>query len=112
MDRGRIIDNVQNVNAVNIDQYGKTGKTSTRVINPPGGKDHFSLGWGDNSEPEPQKPKFGRKRFEQNNNNDNQNPNQNINKGVHTSVKVSNRPGGQSNIVFGTDDTNYDHYRK
>ena len=52
------------------------------------------------------------KQFEQNNNNDNQNPNQNINKGVHTSVKVSNRPGGQSNIVFGTDDTNYDHYRK
>ena len=53
--------------------------------------------------------------FEQNqlqDNDNNLNPNQNINKGVHTSVKVSNRPGGQSNIVFGTDDTNYDHYRK
>jgi hypothetical protein len=34
MDRGRIIDNIQKVNAVNIDKYGKTGKTSIRVINP------------------------------------------------------------------------------
>ena len=63
MDRGRIIDNIQNTNAVNIDKYGNTGKTSTRVINPPGGKGHFSLGWGNDAEPETQKPKFGRKRF-------------------------------------------------
>ncbi len=34
MDRGRIIENIQKVNAVNIDKYGKTGKISTRVINP------------------------------------------------------------------------------
>ena len=32
MDRGRIIDNIQKVNAVNIDKYGKTGKTSIRAI--------------------------------------------------------------------------------
>ena len=50
MDRGRQIDNVQNSNAVYLDRFGKSGKTSTKVINPPGGKDHFSLGWGD---PEP-----------------------------------------------------------
>jgi hypothetical protein len=63
MDRGRQIDNIQNVNAVNIDKFGNTGKTSTRVINPPGGKDHFSLGWGDNNKEE-EKPKYGRKRFD------------------------------------------------
>ena len=116
MDRGRQIYNSQNVNAVNIDKFGNTGKTSTRVINPPGGKDHFSLGWGDNNKEE-EKPKYGRKRFDQFQNsnqqdNNNINPNQNKNTGVHTSVKVSHRPGGQSSIVFGTDDTNYDHYRK
>ena len=31
---GRIIENIQKVNAVNIDKYGKIGKTSIRVINP------------------------------------------------------------------------------
>ena len=45
MDRGRQIDNVQNSNAVFLDRFGKSGKTSTKVINPPGGKDHFSLAW-------------------------------------------------------------------
>ena len=30
----------------------------------------------------------------------------------HTSVRVNQRPGGNSNIIFGTDDSNYDHYRK
>ena len=30
----------------------------------------------------------------------------------HTSVRVNQRPGGNSNIVFGTDDSNYNHYRK
>lgn len=34
MDRGRIIENIQKVNAVNIDKYGKIGKTSIRMINP------------------------------------------------------------------------------
>ena len=115
MDRWRQIDNIQNINAVNIDKFGNTGKTSTRVINPPGGKDHFSLGWGDDNKEE-EKPKFGRKRFDQfqnsNKQDNNINPNQNKNSGVHTSVKVSNRPGGQSSIVFGTDDSNYEHYRK
>ena len=41
--------------------------------------------------------KFGRKIFQQNqkqDNNNNINPNLNINKGIHTSVKFSNRPGG------------------
>ena len=52
MDRGRQIDNIQNSNAVYIDRFGKSGKTSTKIINPPGGKDNFSLGWE-----EPQKNK-------------------------------------------------------
>lgn len=36
MDRGRVIDNVQNVNARFIDQYGAAGKTSVKTSNPPG----------------------------------------------------------------------------
>lgn len=41
MDRGRIIENIQKVNAVNIDKYGKIGKTSIRVINPQEEKTFF-----------------------------------------------------------------------
>ena len=36
MDRGRVIDNIQNVNARYIDQYGAAGKTSVKTSNPPG----------------------------------------------------------------------------
>lgn len=35
MDKGRQIDNTQNVNARYIDQYG-AGRTSVNVSNPPG----------------------------------------------------------------------------
>lgn len=35
MDRGRVIDNIQNVNARYIDQFG-AGKTSVKIVNPPG----------------------------------------------------------------------------
>ncbi len=35
MDRGRQIDNIQNVNARYIDQYG-AGRTSVKTTNPPG----------------------------------------------------------------------------
>ena len=139
MDRGRQIDNIQNCNAVFIDRFGKSGKTSTRVINPPGGKDHFSLGWdeppkepqrqppqqqyGRQHEPyEANKPRIDRRRNEQelprnipqhgynkppqNQQQQYQQPQQ------HTSVRVNQRPGGNSNIIFGSDDSNYDHYRK
>ena len=64
MDRGRMIDHIQNVNAMNIDSFRKTGKTSTRVIHPPGGEDHWNLAWGF-EEPEPQKPKIQNKRNDQ-----------------------------------------------
>ena len=126
MDRGRQIDNVQNSNAVFLDRFGKSGKTSTKVINPPGGKDNFSLGW---DQPEPnqqsQKQPSNKPRIERKKDNEprtipsqyhpktqqppqtNPNPNQ-----QHTSVRVNQRPGGNSNIVFGTDDSNYEHYRK
>ena len=53
MDIGRQIDSVQNSNAVYLDRFGKSGKTSTKIINPPGGQDHFSLGW---EEPKQNKP--------------------------------------------------------
>ena len=127
MDRGRQIDNIQNSNAVYLDRFGKSGKTSTKIINPPGGKDHFSLGWEEPKENKPNtqtqkssmnKPRIERKKETeprtipnkyipktqqmQNNNNFQQ----------HTSVKVNQRPGGNSNIILGNDDSNYDHYRK
>ena len=105
-------------------RFGKSGKTSTKVINPPGGKDHFSLGW---NEPEPahqsQKPQSNKPRIERKKDEPRTIPSQyhpktqqpqnqnNLNQ-QHTSVRVNQRPGGNSNIIFGTDDSNYDHYRK
>ena len=126
MDRGRQIDNIQNSNAVFLDRFGKSGKTSTKVSNPPGGKDHFSLGWDDsqqkNQPPKPgNKPRIERKKeqepraipsqYRSKGQQSQQPPQQNQNQ-QHTSVRVSQRPGGNSNIVFGTDDSNYEHYRK
>ena len=129
MDRGRQIDNAQNSNAVYLDRFGKSGKTSTKVINPPGGKDHFSLGWGDpEPNPQSQKPQSNKPRIERKKEQEprtipsqyrpkaqrtQQPPQQNQNQNQqHTSVRVNQRPGGNSNIVFGTDDSNYEHYRK
>ena len=127
MDRGRQIDNAQNSNAVFLDRFGKSGKTSTKVINPPGGSSHFSLGW-DQPEPNTQsqkqqsnKPRIERKKeqeprtiptqYHPKTQQPQQPPQQNQNQ-QHTSVRVNQRPGGNSNIVFGNDDSNYDHYRK
>ena len=133
MDRGRQIDNIQNSNAVYLDRFGKSGKTSTKIINPPGGQDHFSLGWEEpkqiktntqSQNPPMNKPRIERKKETQPRTITNkyqpktqqiQNNNININTNVnqqHTSVRVNQRPGGNSNIIFGTDDSNYDHYRK
>ena len=64
MDRGRMIDHVQNVNAMQIDSFRKTGKTSTRIIHPPGGEDHWNLAWGF-EDPEPPKPKVNNKKIDQ-----------------------------------------------
>ena len=131
MDRGRQIDNIQNSNAVFLDRFGKSGKTSTKVINPPGGKDHFSLGWEEpqqqnqSQKPQSNKPRIERKKeteprtipsqyhpkTQQPQQAPQQSPNQNQNQ-PHTSVRVNQRPGGTSNIIFGTDDSNYEHYRK
>ena len=129
MDRGRQIDNIQNSNAVFLDKFGKSGKTSTKVINPPGGSSHFSLGWDDspqNNQPQKQqsnKPRIERKKeqeprtipsqYRPKAQRTQQPPQQNQNQNQqHTSVRVNQRPGGNSNIVFGTDDSNYEHYRK
>ena len=127
MDIGRQIDNIQNSNAVYIDRYGKSGKTSTKIINPPGGKDNFSLGWEEpkqnNTNTQPQKPIMNKPRIERKKETEprtipnkyhpktQQTSNNNINQ-QHTSVRVNQRPGGNSNIIFGNDDSNYDHYRK
>ena len=133
MDRGRQIDNIQNSNAVYLDRFGKSGKTSTKIINPPGGQDHFSLGWEEpkqiktntqSQNPPMNKPRIERKKEIQPRTipnkyqpktqqipNNNININTNVNQ-QHTSVRVNQRPGGNSNIIFGTDDSNYDHYRK
>ena len=65
MDRGRIIDKVQNENARFIDTFGSSNKTSVRTTNPPGkdisnigGKSSFSLGW---SAPEETAPRVQKK---------------------------------------------------
>ena len=50
MDRGRMIDHVQNVNTRQFDKFA-SGKTSIRLFHPPGGEDHIQLGWSYN-EPE------------------------------------------------------------
>ncbi len=67
MDKGRQIDKTQNLNALYLDKFRINGKTSTKITHPPGGETHINLSWEINqSEPN---YKYGRKRFEQNNNN-------------------------------------------
>ena len=67
MDKGRQIDKTQNLNALYLDKFRINGKTSTKITHPPGGETHINLSWEIN-ESEPNY-KYGRKRFEQNNNN-------------------------------------------
>ena len=50
MDKGRLIDHIQNVNTRQYDNFAK-GKTSIKLFHPPGGEDHISFGW-DYDEPE------------------------------------------------------------
>ena len=67
MDKGRQIDKTQNTNARFYDNFGKNGKTSTKITHPPGGVDHISLSWDIKSSE--QNYQYGRKRFEQYDNN-------------------------------------------
>ena len=62
VDRGRMIDHIQNVNAMKIDRFGATGITSTRVIHPPGGETHWHLGWGNDQVEE--QPKVNKKKID------------------------------------------------
>ena len=55
-----MIDHIQNMNTMQIDSFGKTGKISTHVIHPPGSEAHWNLAWGF-EEPEPPKPKVQNK---------------------------------------------------
>jgi hypothetical protein len=83
MDRGRIIDKVQNQNARFIDNFGGQNKTSVKTSNPPGinkiilgGKSSFSLGW---SAPEENVPKVQKKaQFNQNYEEPQQDPKTNV----------------------------------
>ena len=50
MDKGRMIDHIQNVNTRQYDNFAN-GKPSIRLFHPPGGEDHIQLGW-DYNEPE------------------------------------------------------------
>ena len=50
MDKGRMIDHIQNVNTREYDNFAK-GKTSIKLFHPPGGESHIQLGW-DYEEPE------------------------------------------------------------
>jgi len=89
MDRGRIIDNIQNTNARFIDNFGASNKTSVRTTNPPGGKSSFSLGW---SEPEVQPVNRNRNMNNNNYNNNNLNYNDNYtnNNNFNNSVPMNN----------------------
>lgn len=70
MDRGRMIDHVQNVNTYMFDSFRKNGKTSIRTLNPPGGQSSIQLGWtyyGDSDyQYEPPQRVCGKKRFDNN----------------------------------------------
>jgi len=128
MDRGRIIDNAQNTNAVYIDNFRCQGKTSIKTINPPGGKSHFSLGWDDLTSQQEFKNKDEKifnqnqtnhcnqqiynNKFNQNQINQNNQFNHNNYEKVHTSVRINNNPGGKSQIIFGDDNIEMDYYRK
>lgn len=52
MDRGAMIDQIQNENARFIDNFHSKQRTCIKTLNPPGGKSHFSFGW---NEVEPEK---------------------------------------------------------
>lgn len=84
MDRGRYMDMIQNQNAVYLDNFRAQGKTSVKIVNPPGGKSHFSLGWNDENDYQTETRRYGRKRFDQNQNHQLFNNNY--------SMKVSNNP--------------------
>ncbi len=124
MDRGRQIDNVQNCNAVFIDKFGRSGKTSTRIINPPGGKDHFSLGWDEppKQTSQQQKPQYIQQPYDQPQYDQSSGNKQRIERKKEAQDLPRNIPqrgygkyaNNQqiSNIIFGNDDSNYEHYRK
>jgi hypothetical protein len=100
MDRGRYMDMVQNQNAVYLDNFRSQGKTSVKIVNPPGGKSNFSLGWGyDENANQPEPQKYGRKRFDQNNNNNQLNNDQYPN-------KASNNYYGNKHTFFGKERRN------
>ena len=94
------MDMVQNQNAVYLDNFSSQGKTSVKIVNPPGGRSNFSLGWGNDdnmNQPEPQK--YGRKRFDQENNNQ-------LSNEQHSNKASNNYYGNKNNNFFGKERRN------
>ncbi len=109
---------------------------------PPGGQSNFQMGWGQPNDPVTKDTNFTIKNYGSNYNTVNNNDKENVNKmniiaGMSTqskdsgygkakinlfndynysekapSIKISQQPGGNSKIIFGTDSSNYEEYRK
>lgn len=109
---------------------------------PPGGQSNFQMGWGLPNEPVSRDTKVSSKNYASNYNSVNNADKENVNKsnfmaGMSTqskdagygkskinlfsdynhsektqSIKVSQNPGGKSNVCFGTDSSNYEEYRR
>jgi len=109
---------------------------------PPGGQTNFQMGWGLPNDPVTKDTKLTSKNYGSNYNTVNVNDKENFNKmniiaGVSTqskdsgygkpkinlfqdynyaekttSIKVTQNPGGRSNVCFGTDSSNYEEYRR
>jgi len=109
---------------------------------PPGGQSNFQMGWGLPSEPVSRDSKLSSKNYGSNYNSVSNNDKENVNRsnfmaGMSTqskesgygkskinlfndydycektpSIKISQNPGGKSNVCFGTDSSNYEDYRR
>lgn len=120
----------------------RTKVQSLRCNFPPGGQSNFQMGWGLPNDPVTRDTKFSSKNYGSNYNSVNISDKENVNKanimaGISTqskesgygkakinlfneynysektpSIKVSQNPGGKSNVCFGTDSSNYEEYRR
>ena len=82
-------------------------KSSVKVSNPAGGKSQFSLGWGaDDVEPKASKKQFT------NQNHQSFNIFGGDSTADKTSVKVSQKPGGNSSIVLGSEKSQFEDNKK
>lgn len=120
----------------------RTKVQSLKCNFPPGGQSNFQMGWGMPNDPVSRNTKFSNKNYGSNYNSVSNGDKENVNKmnmmaGISTqskesgygkakinlfneynyaektpSIKVSQNPGGKSNVCFGTDSSNYEEYRR